>query len=186
MADVMQSRAHDLAAGYGPVFVGLRGSGKSRLVDLVASELSMEAIDADAELEKREGRSIADIFAHEGEAHFRMLEQRLLVEDLLLRQNVVLATGGGAVLHEAVRDLMQKRQTIWLHAPLAVLAQRIAGTDRPSLTGDPIEQELRVVFERREALYKEAAWLVVDTSAATAPECAQTIVSQLGNTISGR
>jgi len=171
-------RDGDAAKRLGPVLVGLRGSGKSACAPLVARALSMTAVDADAELERQQGVSIEAIFstpAEGGEARFRELERVLLLDDLLQRPNIVLATGGGAVLDAEVRDALARRITIWLTAPVAVLAERIAGSARPSLTGAPIEAELEQLARERAPLYREAASLQVDTSARDAERVAALI-----------
>lgn len=152
--------------GYGPILVGMRGSGKSSVAGPLAARLEMVAVDADAEVERQTGRSIAEIFARDGEAAFRQIEQEVLLETLLPRRGIVLATGGGAVLHAPVREQLVQRLTVWLHAPIDILAARIGGTDRPSLTGGGIAEELALVLSRREALYDEVARLTVDTSRA--------------------
>ena len=151
---------------WGPALVGLRGSGKSALAPRIAARLGLAWLDADAELERQEGRSIASIFAQEGETGFRQRERTLLLDDLLRRERLVLATGGGAVLDAEVRARLAERVTVWLHAPLPVLAERIAGSARPSLTGQPIAEELGALLARREPLYRAVASLVLDRATA--------------------
>lgn len=153
-----------LADGFGPVLVGMRGSGKSSVAPLLAQRLAMVVVDADAELERQSGRSIPLIFAQDGESGFRQLERTLLLGDLLQRKGTVVATGGGAVLDPEVRVQLRRRLTVWLHAPIPLLARRIGGSDRPSLTGKSISEELGQVFEQREALYRKAASVVIDTA----------------------
>jgi hypothetical protein len=92
----MSKPLHGLRDGFGPVLVGMRGSGKSSVAPLLAERLQMKAIDADAELELRAGRSIPTIFAEDGEPEFRRIERTLLLDDLLRRNDTVIATGGGA------------------------------------------------------------------------------------------
>lgn len=160
---------------WGPALVGLRGSGKSALAPRVAARLGLDWLDADAELERREGRRVAEIFAQEGPAGFRRRERSLLIEDLLQRERLVLATGGGAVLDAEVRACLARRVTIWLDAPLAVLAERIAGSERPSLTGQPIVEELETLRAQREPLYRAVASLVLDTASADPDTLAERI-----------
>ena len=76
--------------------IGYRGTGKSTLASPLAQRLGWDWIDADVELERRAGRSIQSIFATDGEPEFRRLERELLAE-LLLRDRLVIAAGGGAV-----------------------------------------------------------------------------------------
>ena len=147
----------------GPVLVGMRGSGKTTIAPLLASALRMQWVDADAELERRQGRSVGQIFASESERGFRRLEYHLTLE-LLQRSGHVLATGGGAVLNPELRRHLSQRFTVWLDATPSVLAERICGTDRPSLSGQPIDVELSTVYAARQAFYREVASLRLDTS----------------------
>ncbi|MDH3224518.1 MAG: shikimate kinase [Gemmatimonadota bacterium] len=145
---------------WGPVLVGMRGSGKSTVAPIVARRLGLGWVDSDAELERREGQTIPELF-EKGEAHFRGLESRLLVE-LLQRPEIVLATGGGGVLHPPIRDLCARRFTVWLDAPPPVLAQRIQGSSRPSLTERSLLDELRHLLVERAPWYREASTLRID------------------------
>ncbi|MBK8480695.1 MAG: shikimate kinase [Proteobacteria bacterium] len=160
---------------WGPVLVGLRGSGKSALAPRVAARLGLVWLDADVELERHERQTVAALFAQHGEAGFRRRERRLLLEELLPRQRTVLATGGGAVLDAEVRACLTRRVTVWLNAPLSVLADRIAGSARPSLTGLPIADELEGLLAAREPLYRAVASLVLDSAAASPDALAERI-----------
>ncbi|HEX6984200.1 MAG TPA: shikimate kinase, partial [Planctomycetaceae bacterium] len=77
-------------------FIGYRGSGKSTVGAAVAARLGRPFADADAEIERRAGRTIREIFATDGEPHFRALEREVMA-DLLSRDDLVIAAGGGAV-----------------------------------------------------------------------------------------
>lgn len=151
----MTTTRHD----HGPVLVGMRGTGKSTLAPLVARRLSMDHVDADAEIERREGRSVAEIFSLHGEVRFRRIEREVLLDDLLRRKATVVACGGGAVLHDEVRSVLGGRATFLLTAPLAVLQRRTVGTGRPELGMGPAE-----VLASRARLYEEVARVTIDTS----------------------
>ncbi|MCH8065959.1 MAG: shikimate kinase, partial [Chloroflexi bacterium] len=84
---------------------GLSGSGKSTVARLVAEALGWQAVDTDALIEEAEGRSIAEIFASGGEEQFRALE-RQQIADAAAPDNVVVATGGGAILDIGIRQSM--------------------------------------------------------------------------------
>lgn len=160
---------------YGPVLVGMRGSGKSAVAPLVAARLRMGCIDADEELERRVGRTITEIFNTQGELYFRDVEGVLLLE-LLQQPEQVIAAGGGAVLYPDVRRLLLRRPVVWLHAEIAILSDRIAGSERPSLTGRSIEQELTTIFAARRSLYEQVATIRLDTGNLTATEVARLVV----------
>ncbi|MBP7865001.1 MAG: 3-phosphoshikimate 1-carboxyvinyltransferase [Acidobacteria bacterium] len=158
----------------GPVLIGMRGAGKTEIGRRLASATGLRFVDADAELERRAGLDIPRVFERHGEAGFREREHALLLE-LLGEPGTVLATGGGAVLHAKVREALRERFTVWLHADPAILAQRVRGSGRPSLTGEPPEAELPNVFALREPLYRECARMRVDTSVAGPGEAAEKI-----------
>ncbi len=144
------------------VLIGPRGSGKSSVGRLAARLLGWEFADTDALIESG-GRTIAEVFAAEGESGFRVLEREVIC-DLQPVDNTVIATGGGAVLDAANRDhLAGLGKVIYLHATPERLVARIAGSNRPPLTdADPLE-EMRRVLTHREPLYRALADAVLDT-----------------------
>src|ERR1700727_2958993 len=122
------------------VLVGMMGVGKSSIGRRLGARLGGPFVDADAEIEKAAGMSIADIFARHGEADFRSGEARVIAR-LLEGGPQVLATGGGAVMNADTRQQIKaKGVSIWLNAELDVLMRRInkRKEDRPMLqTADP-------------------------------------------------
>ncbi|MGE0433332.1 MAG: shikimate kinase [Planctomycetota bacterium] len=144
------------------VLVGMRGVGKTTVGRALAERLSLPFVDADAEIEARAGMPIPRIFAERGEPWFRALEAEVIGE-LLTRANIVLATGGGAVLDATTRERLRTAyQVVWLKAAADVLAARIAGSDRPSLTGADPADELAAVLAVREPLYREVSIHSID------------------------
>ncbi len=138
--------------------VGPRGSGKSTVGRLLADRLGLPFVDADAKLERETGRTIAELFAAEGEAGFRARERAALLA-LARRDGLVVATGGGAVLDPDVRTaLATTGVVVWLDAAPDVRNARIDGTDRPPLTkhGRGAAEE-RAVAAAREPLYRACA-----------------------------
>ena len=101
-----------------PIFlIGYRGTGKTTVARLVAQRIARESIDADDEIERRAGKSIASIFADDGEQRFRDLESEVIAD--LARTSLVVAPGGGVVLREANREVMQAAGPIvWLTASI--------------------------------------------------------------------
>jgi len=137
------------------VLVGMMGVGKSSVGRRLATRLSIPFIDADAEIEKAAGMSIADIFARHGEPYFRGGEARVIAR-LLEGGPQVLATGGGAFINADTRALIKlKGVSIWLQAEFDVLLRRTSKrrNDRPLLqTADPAET-LRQLLAEREPTY---------------------------------
>ncbi len=140
------------------VLVGMMGSGKSSAGRRLAARLNIPFVDADTEIEKAAGMSIADIFARHGEADFRGGEARVIAR-LLDGGPQVLATGGGAFMNPATRSVIQaKGICIWLSADVEVLMRRISKrrNERPLLqTADPAET-LRRLLAEREPTYAQA------------------------------
>lgn len=140
------------------VLVGMMGVGKSSIGRRLGARLAIPFVDADAEIEKAAGMSIADIFARHGEAAFRSGEARVIAR-LLNGGPQVLATGGGAAMNPATRALIQQRGvSIWLSAEFELLLRRISKrkADRPMLqTADPATT-LRELLAEREPIYAQA------------------------------
>ena len=156
--------------------VGPRGSGKSTVGRRLADRLGLPFVDADAKLEREAGRTIAELFAAEGEAGFRARERAALLA-LARRDGLVVATGGGAVLDPDVRTaLATTGLVVWLDAAAEVRDARIAGTDRPALTEHGRGRaEERAVAAAREPLYRGCAAARVATDGRTPEEVADDV-----------
>jgi shikimate kinase len=140
------------------VLVGMMGVGKSSIGRRLGARMGVPFVDADAEIEKAAGMSIADIFDRHGEAYFRSGEARVIAR-LLDGGPQVLATGGGAVMNADTRAAIKaKGVSIWLSAELDLLMRRInkRKNDRPMLlTADPAATLRQLVVER-EPVYAQA------------------------------
>ncbi len=140
------------------VLVGMMGAGKSSIGRRLAARLGIPFADADTEIEKAAGMSIADIFARHGEADFRSGEARVIAR-LLQSAPQVLMTGGGAVMNADTRAAIKaKGVSVWLRAEFDVLLRRInkRKNDRPMLqTADPAAT-LRELLVAREPSYAQA------------------------------
>ncbi len=137
------------------VLVGMMGVGKSSVGRRLAGRLGIPFVDADSEIEKAAGMSIADIFARHGEPDFRSGEARVIAR-LLQGGPQVLATGGGAFMNPSTRNAVRaKGISIWLKAELDVLLRRISKrrNERPLLQGGDPEETLRGLLAEREPTY---------------------------------
>lgn len=144
--------------------VGLMGAGKTTVGRMLAKHLDKVFYDSDVEIEKRTGVKIPVIFELEGEAGFRKREISA-IEELSKMQNIVLATGGGAVLAEETRNHLKCNGiTIYLRANVHELWNRTKNDkNRPLLqTADP-KKKLEELYKIRDPLYREVATLIVDT-----------------------
>ena len=160
--------------------IGMMGAGKTTIGRALARRLALEFADTDRELVERTGVSVATIFEIEGEEGFRRRESALLAE-LAARPGLVVATGGGAVLGEANRELMRANGTVvYLRARLDRLWERTRhDSSRPLLrTPDP-RDTLAKLLESREPLYLGCAHVVVDTGAQSAAVLAGRVATAL-------
>lgn len=164
--------------------IGYRGTGKSTAGMRLARRLKWDWVDTDNEIERRAGRPIREIFATDGEAEFRRIE-REVISDLVQRQQVVLSTGGGAILNpDTRRDLRSAGPVVWLTASVQTIASRIlqdASTiaRRPNLTARGGVAEIREVLAAREPLYRECATIVVNTEGLKLADVVKVILEQL-------
>ncbi|WP_443019483.1 shikimate kinase [Sphingomonas adhaesiva] len=154
---VTKPRPSPLWTGQPIVLVGLMATGKSTVGRRLATRLGLPFVDADTEIETAAGMSISDIFAKFGEPYFRDGERRV-IHRLMDGRPKVIATGGGAFVNDETRALiLAEALTIWLDAPVHVLAERVGRRDtRPLLRGkDPLKVlgELAAV---RNPLYAQA------------------------------
>jgi shikimate kinase len=139
------------------VLVGMMGAGKSSVGRRLSTRLGIPFIDADAEIEKAAGMTIAEIFSAHGEDYFRAGEMRVIAR-LLDGGPQVLATGGGAFMSAETRAAIRaKGISVWLRATIEVLVRRVKRRgDRPLLkTTDPVET-LKRLMDERYPVYAEA------------------------------
>lgn len=162
--------------------VGPMGAGKTTIGFKLADRLGKTFIDSDREIEERTGANIPLIFELEGEIGFRKRESEI-IEELSQRHNIVLATGGGAIIQEANRKLLKRNGfVIYLRAPLAQLIARTAkDKNRPLLQHPNPEKVLGEILKTREPFYTEVADLVFETNKKSVKE----IIEQIVTSISG-
>jgi len=158
--------------------IGYRGTGKTATARLLAEKMGWRWLDADALLEERDGRSIRDIFAAEGEKFFRDRESAILQELAGLDQYVV-ATGGGIILRSENRERLKQGTVVWLQATSDVLWQRLqadaaTAQRRPNLAQGGLA-EIEELLHVRTPLYEACQDFTVDTSRLAADEVAQRI-----------
>ena len=164
------------------LLIGDRGAGKTTVGRLVAEHLGWAFVDADDEVEQLAGKTIADIFAEDGEEAFRDLEEQT-VANLCQRAQHVISLGGGAVLRQANRNAIAAAGTVvWLTASPATIHQRLHADDttaerRPNLTSLGGLDEIELVLQTREPIYRECADMSIDTDANTLDEVAANILA---------
>lgn len=173
--------SNDSRADNPPIFlIGMPGSGKSTVGRRLASRLGRAFIDADKELEARCGVPIATIFEVEGEEGFRRRESTLIA-DLCARVDVVVATGGGAVLRDDNRRAMRERTlVVYLEASLTELWHRLRNDrKRPLLQTEDPRARLAELMRVRTPLYEAVGGLRVRSARQTADRLAIDIIARL-------
>jgi len=160
--------------------IGPMGAGKTTIGRHLATLLHKRFVDVDHEIERRTGVTIPVIFEIEGEAGFRRRESTL-VDELSHDEDIVMATGGGAVLMEENRRVLKERGTVvYLHADIDTLVERTRrDRNRPLLQTEDPRGKIEELLRQREPIYREVADVVVDTGLRAPTSVARDIVTRL-------
>jgi shikimate kinase len=161
------------------VLIGYRGTGKSTVGRLLAARLGRELVSTDAEIVKRARRTIPEIVAQQGWDYFRDLESDICRE-FAGRDQLVIDTGGGAVLRAQNVEALKKDGTVfWLTASVETIAKRIGGDNqRPSVTGfKSFVDEIQDVLQERMPKYQAAADHIIVTDDRSINQLIETILT---------
>jgi len=173
-----------MVRGQSVYLIGYRATGKTTVARELARRLDYDWIDADDEIERQAGKSIAQIFADDGEPAFRALESDVVAE-LCRIAGTVVSFGGGAVMSEVNRTEIRLAGTVvWLMASVETIAERMAadGTTparRPNLTPTGGLSEIETILATREPIYRACATFEVDTEGKTVAEIVDEIMDRL-------
>jgi len=150
------------AADVNLYLVGFMGTGKSTVGRAAAQRLGFDFVDSDHEIERKAGKTIAEIFAQDGEPAFRAAE-REFVEGGHAPRRLVVACGGGLVVQPGLAELLAERGVIvCLHASAeTILARTARQSDRPLLNVDDREARIRSLLAEREPIYRRTGTLVM-------------------------
>jgi shikimate kinase len=167
------------------VLVGLMGTGKTTIARGLAQHFGADCLDTDKLVESSAGKSVRDIFSHDGEDAFRTLESDVLAQCLRSPGPVVVAGAGGIVVREENRAMLNNARSdgdiavVWLHArPEVLVARTVKGNHRPLLDNDR-EGTLRSMATERAPLYGEVADVVVDVSDRSAESVISLIIESI-------
>ena len=155
------------------------GCGKSTIGNLLSKKTGMSFIDLDSYVEQKENKTVAEIFADNGEDYFRQLE-RDASKELSQKKSLVIATGGGTLtFQENVDAFKTSGKIVLLDVPVEVVSERLQGdTTRPLLNRPDKEQAMRELYEKRMPLYQNAADIIVNAANSPLQVCME-IMSNL-------
>jgi shikimate kinase len=163
------------------VLIGLPGSGKSTIGRRLAKSLDLSLLDTDAAIEEGTGRTIADIFATDGEKEFRRIEEDV-IRSALQSHDGVLSLGGGAVTTPGVRDALAGHTVIYLEISAAEGVRRTgSSTVRPLLAGGDRSAKFKALMAERVPLYQRVATMRVNTNRRNPGAVVRQIVERLEN-----
>lgn len=163
------------------VLIGLRGSGKSTIGNLLSEKLNMKFIDADIYLVNKSGKSIPVIVKEFGWDNFRDLEEKI-IKEISQKKEIIIATGGGVVERQNnIINLKKSGKLVWLNAKVTTLVARVGNDpNRPPLTDSKsLEEEMKVMFNKRKRLYQKAADLIITTDNKSPKDLVQIIINNL-------
>lgn len=160
--------------------IGFMGAGKSTIARCLQKELDMELVEMDERIVQEQGMSINEIFEKFGEAGFRDIESRLVV-DLGNQEKSIVSCGGGVVVRpENVKNMKKSGKIIFLTATPETILERVKdGTDRPLLNGHMNVEYIEELMNKRLALYQGAADYMVATDGKTKGEICTEIIKLL-------
>jgi len=142
------------------VFLGMMGSGKSSIGNLVSKKLKLPFIDIDDLIVKGAGMSISEIFAKKGEDYFRTLEEQITLKSLENINNVV-SLGGGAFINDKIRnEILSNHLSFYLNWSESVLLKRIKDSKKRPLAFNSTDQEIRKLIKKRSQIYSKAQFKI--------------------------
>ena len=160
--------------------IGPMGAGKTTVGQEIAKQLDCSFADTDALIEEDQGKSVSEIFVEDGEPHFRLVEETIVI-DALLSENGVLSLGGGSVMNEEVQKALKnsKAKKVFLDISLAAVSPRVGFDNaRPLLMVNP-RQKWAELMNLRRPTYDSLADLTIDVSDKTVSEISSEIIGSL-------
>ena len=142
------------------VFLGMMGSGKSSIGNLVSKKLDLPFIDIDNLIVKNAGMSISEIFEKKGEVYFRNLEEKITLKTLK-KIKVVISLGGGGFINAKIRkEILANHFSFWLNWDESILVKRITGSEKRPLAFNSTDREIREIINNRSKIYTKAQFKI--------------------------
>ena len=142
------------------VFLGMMGSGKSSIGNLVSKKLGLPFIDVDSVIVEHAGMSISEIFEKKGENYFRNLEEKVTLKCLRKIKNVISLGGGGFINSKIRKEILLNHFSFWLNWDESILIRRIKDSKKRPLAFKSTDQEIRVIIKNRSKIYSNAQFKI--------------------------
>ena len=142
------------------VFLGMMGSGKSSIGNLVSKKLDLPFIDIDNLIVENTGMSISEIFEKKGEDYFRNLEEKITLKSLKKIKNVVSLGGGGFINAKIRKEILTNHFSFWLNWDESILIKRIKDSKKRPLAFKSTDQEIRTIIKDRSKIYSNAQFKI--------------------------
>ena len=142
------------------VFLGMMGSGKSSIGNLVSKKLDLPFIDIDNLIEEYTGMTISEIFKNNGEVYFRNLEEKITLKSLNNKNNVISLGGGGFINDNIRKDVISNHVSFWLDWSESILLKRIKSSKKRPLAFKSTSQEIKEIIKKRSKIYSKANYKI--------------------------
>ena len=142
------------------VFLGMMGSGKSSIGNLVSKKLDLPFIDIDSVIVENTGMSILEIFEKKGEDYFRNLEEKTTLKYLKKIKIIVSLGGGGFINPKIRREVLTNHFSFWLNCDESILIRRIRDSKKRPLVLKSTNQEIRAIIKDRSKIYSNAQFKI--------------------------
>ena len=142
------------------VFLGMMGSGKSSIGNLVSIKLKLPFIDIDSLIVENAGMSISNIFEKKGEIYFRNLEEEITLKTLKKIKNVISLGGGGFINTKIRKEILDNNFSFWLNWDESILVKRIKDSKKRPLAFKSTNQEIKAIIKDRSKIYTKAQFKI--------------------------
>ena len=142
------------------VFLGMMGSGKSSIGNLVSKKLNLKFMDIDSLIEDEAGLSVSNIFEKKGESYFRNLEEKITLKALKTVGNVISLGGGGFINNKIRKEILNNHFSFWLNSDESILIKRIKDSKKRPLAFKSTEQEIKKLIKKRSTIYSKAQFKI--------------------------
>ena len=142
------------------VFLGMMGSGKSSIGNLVSRKLDLPFIDIDNLIVKNTGMSISEVFEKKGEIYFRNLEEKITLKSLKSKKNIIALGGGGFINDKIRKNILSNHLSFWLDWDESILLKRIRNCKKRPLAFKSTDKEIKAIIKKRTKIYSKAQFKI--------------------------